>query len=707
MSHLHKEWFRRSVDASQRGIDNIHGFGIRCLRIEQEKFYAQNFHKVDAYHSSYKPNPFRYQYDLCMFIWLNYYTILKEEIKLLRFLHSQDKEKGFSDTAYELEMTQQLYGISRADFLFAAAELRWPTTVLSDGSHHGLFIRDPWSEKRAVALSHPIFKNVISFGGGGQGKTHVSLAFNLMIFDHFILTQKGARCMISTVNEDKLNSVSWSYLCNLNSSTQKGVSLYAGKAKNAGKHTLMRPGNKDLGGVFKGLLIGNQMNSQNIVDKLTGSHGHHFISYIIDEAQSTHDPPIMAAPNYTMHAKDYRLALAGNWGENNDTLAQNATPDIGWDKVDETTGSWISTMQNGSKAIVLHFNNDLSPGMTEEGNRSFPHLPSQKILDRNYPDKTKRNLNNISYRRFWIGYRVEDTDDKCTISDRLVKENMAHLPLDLISVSHRFFAFDSAQAERDRNLMTLFDEGVDKTTKQRVFGITEVHPLEKSTESLKYYQESSDQIIEKARKNNIISGAGIVDWTGRPAHAEMMAAKGFEVKKVIYNKGVPDGVRADPHTGRKEKAIRLNIQLDFKQDIEPDKVCAHHVAENMISLAAWALREYIKAGRVRGINENILRYIGGNRTIDLELYHRKFKLKNSTKYGSRFHLESKDDFKKEYGFSPDILDTLFQGALYMLLYRNLPLTPVSRDDTVYETQLVLPSKEIEDHNEIWEEDLII
>jgi len=699
MSHLTTTWFAKAKEAHNKGIDNIYDYGIKFIRTSRDAFYREKHHLVAPYSNKYIPNPFRFQYDLTIYIWLNYYKILNEEIHILR-------KNNQEDLVEKLLISNQLYGISRTDFMFAAAELRWPTTILSDGSHHGLFIRDPWSERRIDALSDKEMKYAISFGGGGQGKTLVSLAFSLMMFDYFMFTQKGARCMVSTVNKDKLNSVAWAYLCNINSSTVEGISLTAGKAKIAGDHTLSRPNNKDRGGVFKGILIGQQMNDQSIVDKLTGSHSHPFIAYVIDEMQSTPAPPISAAPNYTMHAGDYRILGAGNWGENNDTLALNVKPDTGWDSVDETTGMWISTTQNGSKAIVLHFNNNLSPGMTEEGHRLYPHLPSKKILDKNYPDRHKRNANNIAYRRFWIGYRVDEAGSGCVIHERLVKENQADLPLDLDSVLHTFFAFDSAPAEIDRNLQVVFKEGICKVTKQRVFGPHHVYSLEKATESTKYYKESSDQILQIARKNNINSGHGVVDWTGRPAHAEMLQEKGFLVKKMIYNKGVPDGVRIDKHTKRREREIRLNVQLDFKQDMPADKVCAHHVAENMISLGAWLLREYIKAGRVRGINSSLVRYLNGERTVDEELYNRKFRFKNSTSYGARFALEEKTEFKKEYGFSPDLLDCLFEAAWYELLYRNLPLTPTTNDAMLALEDEDYTSDE-QDHLEIWDRDNVL
>lgn len=705
MSHLGTQWFERAKEAHDLGIDHIHDYGIKYLREHMKSFYDAGHHLAKPYDNKYFPNPFRFQYDLTMFVWLNYYKILAQEVKIHQKLHAKSPKMGYDVIAGKLSSSRLLYGITRPDFLFAAGEMRWPTTILSNGSSHGLFIRDPWSELRVGAMSDEHMKYAVYFGGGGQGKTLVSLATSLMVFDYFLFTQKGARCMISTVNKDKLNSVAWAYLCSLNSSTQEGISLYAGKSKIAGDHTLARPNNKDRGGVFKGILIGKQMQSQSIIDKLTGSHGHPFICYNIDEAQSTPDPPIMAAPNYTMHAGDFRIIMAGNWGENSDTLALNIKPDLGWDTVDETTGTWISTTQNGSKAIVLHFNNNLSPGMTDEGHRLYPHLPHQKILDKNYPDARKRNMKNITYRRFWVGFRVEDDGESNVLTDQLVKENLADRPLELDKLLHTFFSFDSAQAEIDRNLQVIGREGVCSITKQRVFGPHCVYPLTKSTESIKYFRESSNQLLANAKKHNIISGSAVVDWTGRPAHAEIMQENGFEVKKLVYNKGVPDGVRIDRHTKRREREIRLNIQLEFKQDLPPEKVCAHHVAENMISLGAWALREYVKAGRVRGINSDLAKYLDGERSIEDELYNRKFRYKNSVAYGSRFHLESKDDFKKEYGFSPDLLDCLIQMAWYMLIYRRLPLTPVGNDAIVNADEDDYVS-DAESHSEIWDQDLL-
>ena len=69
--------------------------------------------------------------------------------------------------------------------------------------------------------------------------------------------------------------------------------------------------------------------------------------------------------------------------------------------------------------------------------------------------------------------------------------------------------------------------------------------------------------------------------------------------------------------------------------------------------------------------------------------------------GTKPFIEPKEEFKEQYGFSPDLLDCLCQGALYMLLVRHLPLTAIGNDVKLHE------DPEIEDktfHEDLWRED---
>lgn len=670
--HLVKPWFHKCVDAKNHGIDHINPLGIDFIRHEVDRFYKEGLHEIPPYHVDYVPNPFRFQYDLLVYCWLNYEKILKAEGSL---------------------------EISREDFLFAAANLRWPTKIDKNGARTGKFIRDPWSEKRVKDYSHPTIKYSASFGGAGQGKTTTFSAFSIMMFDHFLFTERGARCMISTTAKDKLNSVAWPYITSLYQATEKGISLYAGRGQIKGEWTIKRPNNKDTAGVFKGLLLGNQISDSSVEDKLTGSHGHPFICYGLDEAQSTSKAPMRAANNFTIHAGDYRICLSGNYSEDEDTLGENTKPKGGWASVNEDTEYWETETSTGQPIIVRHFNNNNSPGMGDLS-RIFPHMPSKKQLNEKYPRASSRSMNNIGYRRFWIGFRCESIDNDLVITEEFLKENNADQPLLFHQVNSSFFSFDSAPAEIDRNVQLICKEGLCPRTKQRIFGPSHIYLLPKTTESIRYYRESSSSLLKNASKNNIRSGSAIVDWTGRPGHAEHLDQAGFTVQRIVYNKGLPDGQRIDTITRRKERPIRLGVTVDFQKDIPVDRLCAHHVSETCIDFSALLLRLYIQSGRLRGLNESLLQGLDLERSWDEELFKRRFRFKTSSKYGDRFVLQSKKDFKESFGFSPDIFDTILQMCYYAFVHLKIPLTSI---DSEVNSRLESAPKIEEEVNEIWDE----
>ncbi len=671
--HLSKDWFKTALDYHNRGQDNVFTFGIRALKESYNDFYDNNLHKVEPYHVLYEPNPYRYQYDLFMHLWFNFFKILKREIKILR-------KDGKDELADELYDTQKLYGISRTDCWFAGAELIWPTTIKSDGSRYGKMIRDPWSEKRIEALSDEYVKYVAGFGGGGQGKTTVFSAFNITMFDRFLFTEKGSRCMISTTSEVKLKSVAWPYITGMYRAIDKGVSLYAGRGQIKGDYTIMRPNTKDTAGVFKGILLGATINQNTIMDKLTGTHGHPYVGYILDEATSTPNAPIDAANNFTLSAGDSRVMLAGNFGEDGDTLEINIRPRPGWDSVSEETGSWRTTTTTGQEIIVLHFNNNLSPGVTDPDGAGvmFPHMPSLKKLNELYPIE-KRVLTNLGYRRFWIGFRALELDTNIVITQDLVRQTGADQELILINAVP-LLSFDSAQAEIDRNPALIGAEGLDPTTKERIWGPKKIQMLKKSTESIKYLRESTLELSKILQAERVQSGNAICDWTGRPGQAEMLADGGFQMQRLLYNKGLPDGKTIDTIERRVLPPIRLDIIPDFKDPSKlpagvPPVYYAHTVAETCIDFAAWLLRAYIQAGRVRGLTANFLKE---NCTHDpsQEFFSRKCYEKSSLRYGNRFKISPKEEFRKQMGFSPDIFDTLCQMAYLCYVYRGIPLTPI-------------------------------
>lgn len=667
--HRPKDWFKKAMENC--AVDGkVYVHGINVVKKDMKEFYGKDLHRIQPYDQRYIPNPYRFQYDFFIHLWINYFDILEREIEYLR-------SNSEFQRAAELEDSGKLYGISRSDCVFGAAEIRWPTHIAEDGARTGKFVRDPWSERRIDDTSDRKIKYLASFGGAGQGKTTTFTAFNLMMFDHYLFTEKGARCMISTTMEDKLKAVAWPYITNLNRASRSGISLYAGKAVPAGDFTLKRPNNKDTAGVFKGLLLGKTLDETSVVDKLTGTHGHWYVGYTLDEAQSTSPAPMTAALNFTLHAKDSRVQLAGNYSEDDDTLGQNTEPQGGWSEVDENTQRWVTKTKTGQDIIVLHFNNDNSPGMSKKGSRIFPYLPSYKHKQEKYPTENLRGVNNSSYRRFWMGWRTTGVNKKLVLTEDLININFAGLPLQLKELKDTWFNFDSAPADLDRNPLLIAQSGIDILTGHLVFGPVKYHDIPKATVSTEYYRQSSAEILKILKWENC--NKGIVDFTGRPAHAEHLTDAGIEVERLIYNMAIPDGERRNTITGRIDRKIPIDATIDFKNHPPDVDLYAHMVAELCIDFAAWLLMTYVQCKRVRGINKEVLRGIR-NHGIDKEFYSHTWYLKESTRLGDRFKLgvegqRRKKAFLKSYGFSPDLFDVLLEMAWFAFFKLNIPLTP--------------------------------
>lgn len=697
MKHLQEEWFKRSLEAHNKGHGHIFAFNSHALRQRYRQFYDEKKDEIKAYDRYFEPNPFTHQYDLLVYCWFYFRSIINQEIEILRLKANKEDKPQLHDIADEITETNSLYGVTRSDFMYGACELRWPS-MLMNGSYRGPLVRDPWMEERVEAFSDEKYKFIMTFGGGGQGKTLTFLALNLVLWDFFIYTEKGARCLISTVSKDKLESAAWSYLQQLMHSTERGISLYAGKGVISGDYTIKRPDNRDVAGVYKGILLAHRLEDSAVTDKLTGSHGHPYFGYIMDEAQSTSAAPIKAASNYTMHAGDYRVTGAGNYSEDRDTLGQNVKPSTGWDSVTDETGKWMSYLMNHQPAIVLHFSNNRSPGMTEDGAKKFPYLPNEKKLDQLYPTVGSRSIYNNSYRRFWLGWRIINEGGDTVLTKQVCKDTGCDQPLQLSSVLCTFLSFDPAQGEGDRNMLLEFKDGIDAKTKERIWGISGARCNFQSSDSLEYYTECCQWIASTAKIAGVKSGDIVIDWTGRPAHREILQKMGIQTMPVIFHQGVPNGKRVDVITKRVERPIEINPDPKHRS-------YAHETCWNYISLGAWLLQQYVASGRVRGLNQEMLDLIGENHGVDEELFSRIFEKRVSQQFGELFNLPKKKDFKNQYGFSPDYFDTWCMAALFMFIKRNFPINPVVSHGRELDPDMDLV-EELRDHQELWNDDLL-
>lgn len=701
---------RKSMKVSDRA-GTVHAYGCRALIERRRSFHEVEAHKVEIFDVEYRQNPWMFQYDLEIEIFLNYDQIKSEALDLAR---DEEERKWIEENGPT--------GLAPHEHLFIAAEIRWPIKRM-EGHWFSKLTPHPWIQRQWELLND--YKFLTVFGGGGQGKTHGFAAFMCMIFDHFICTDAGAKCCFSTVNEDKLKSVVWPYISQrlYPVDESRSFSLYAGKGKVAGDYTIKRFGkkDKDTGAVMRGILVGHSVQDSAIEDKLTGSHGHIAYVYLLDEMQSTKEAPLKAAANFLSTPVYSWVIGAGNYNKDSDLLGRNAQPINGWASVNKDTGEWDAMNQLGHMSRVIHQHNDRSPAMLSKKWKkrcTSPFtkqcfLPNQERKNNLYPTEASRKTD--EYRRMWEGFRNITSVLDLILDPNMIEQNGCDKPVfwDHKRRITNHLSFDPAQAEGDRNAVMKFSDGYCKDTGMWVWSPMEITTVPRSSNSLKYYEESTDWLLQYASSNAIKSGCAIMDWTSRSSHAELLRKKQFVINTLVYGQACPDGKTKDKKTGIVEDKILIEPNPEA---IHLSKY-AHNTCESLSALGAWALYQYVVYGRVRNINPGIiepLKVLGLAKDIDKELFSREFEMRSTQAWGERFAVKSKKEFTKEYGFSPDLFDLLLQAAYYMLRFRGmipsgsdlLPNSLMGQNEDLYSERENEKSDHITEMNSVWNHDLL-
>lgn len=669
LRNAHKEKFSIARQSSEFS-DNpkIYYYNSLALQDRHSKFI-----RADQYSIEYEPNPFIFQYDLEFYIFLNYERIKAEELE-----HSSEKDKS---QILEFGPT----GFSREEHLLNAMAIRWPIKVLSTGAHSGILVRTPWLEDFATAMAN--YSDVITYGGGGQGKTYGFLAFQCMLFDHFIKTKSGAQCSYSTVNEVKLKGSTWAYVNKLYPTDPKRrFSLYAGFGKKAPEYTFKRvdDNGKEImeGGKFQGVLLSKGIKDTRVIDKLTGCHDPIARAYLLDEGQATDGAPLSAYTNMFLHPKYGWFGMSGNFDSDTDLLGMNVEPNIGWTNIDESTHIYEGTLKSpdsnlGRITSVIHYNNELSPAMTDlEMARKFPFMPNREKKDKLY--KTEESRNSYGYKRFWIGFRFEkeNVHEEYVLTSNIIKSSNCHQNYN-VDVENGLYSgpiftlgsFDSAPASKDRNLMLVADVGLDSHTRYPIVNLRKLLGIKKSETYLTYYTETCDQFEQICNSYNIASGQTVMDWSAKPALIELLGKRNHVCHFIIYHGLVPSKPGINKVDGSEEDAIDLETLKTFLSNKETEVTYyAHQKMRNCQTLGAYAMRMFVEKGRVRGLNPSLLNGVD-NHGFDKEICKRKFVFDSK----GLANLDDKDEFIKQYHFSTDIFDVLMQ--LFYMIYVKHKIRP--------------------------------
>lgn len=657
------------------GIKKLYLYESLALREAYDARKKMAGQKVPLYHADYEPDFTHFQYDLEMYIFLNYEALYKRELELA----SKDKIKLLEFGGREHGATL----LKREQHLMNAKSIRWPERVLPNGAIATGYALTPWARDYIYGISN--YNNVIKFGGGGQGKTYLDVAFMAMIYDHFLRTKSGAQCSASTVSEKKLEKSIWSHMVKIYSYTHSyQYSLYAGQAVKAPEYQFRRKNEKNKyieeGGTFQGILLPSGRKTAQVIDKLTGQHDVIARVYLLDEAQSTDGAPLSAYTNMFMHPRYKWFLMNGNYETDQDLLGLNTEPNSGWDSVDETTHMWEGTVKSpdsnlGQLSLVIHYNNDLSPGVTDqEMARKYGNfLPTEEKKKYLYPTEESRTT--YEYNRMWVGFRHKRKEEigEPIITAEMLEEYGCHLP-HTAQTEFILGSLDTAPSSRDRNIFTEFGIGLDATGYPEVW-FEQIHGIKKASTPLAYYRETTDAVADIVVAKGIQPGHCIMDWTNRTAILEMLANRNIRMHQLIYHQSVPSKRGENEVTKVKEEPIELPVVPTFSNGIEKDaKSFAHERILNRITLGAYITRLFIEHGRIKGFHPGILRGIEC-KTFEKEFCLRKFETKERIK-GSFLNIDSKEEFKDKYKFSPDIMDTLFQ-VMYLLyvIFKVHPLKP--------------------------------
>lgn len=635
--------------------------------------------KIPIFHSEYTPDFTEYQYDLEMHIFLNYAELYKREIELNDKAKNKEKVRLLEEKGPDFGATF----FKREEHLANAISIRWPEKILPTGEASTAYALTPWAKDFLYGVSN--YTNLVTFGGGGQGKTFSPIAFSILLYDHFFYTKSGAQCSYSTVSKTKLESSIWSHLNKLYTyQTPYKFSKNAGNAIVAGDHTFIRKkevsakcGTKlekiSEGGTMKCVLLVQGAKTAKEIDKLTGQHDVQARFYLLDEAQSTGSAPMSAYNNMMLHPKYGWFIMCGNYEKDDDLLGINTIPDSpnGWDDVDETTHMWEGILKSpdstlGHKSLIIHYNNDLSPAIIgkdkEEMIRKYSKfLPTMEKKKKLY--KTKEASETYEAKRFWTGFKFDKDEDEGkekVITTEILREFNAHEPQDF----HTEFiagSLDSAHStERDRSIFTVFNIGLDNRG-YAIFAPEICYCIPKPSSPLKYYQDTSRMLKEYCDQHGIQSGNSIMDWTQRSGLLEEMIKLGMVFNHIIYQQSPPDKIGPNEITKALERPIEMETVKTFANSFEKDvKIFAHQKVINRITLGAYAFRLYVEAGMFRNINAKLFETVPGSRTFNDEMCLRFFEYTVHYRREQKIRLDEKREFKRKRKFSPDVLDTFFQ-----------------------------------------------
>jgi hypothetical protein len=583
-------------------------------------------------------------------------------------------------------------GHPRHEHLLRASEIRWPTVKDANGVWQGVAKRHEWPERIFAQALDPSWVTppvVGVFGGGSQGKTTMISALMLHVFSHFEGTLEGAQCIISTINEDKMNLATWPALTRMLEQSAPGISLYAGQEQSRSDNFIGRraiqngtrtdkqdPGNS----LISGVLLGVHGKRTGLGDKLTGAHGKKAKVLLIDEAQSSSDAPFTIITNAFASVPQGRrfFFYSGNFATKHDTLGKNICPVGGWASLDGPTPVYHARTQGGLPARIIHLNNMESPGMKDP--EFFHELFTPQKLAEQVPDEYARN--NPAVQRMITGwYDVEATrqdarNEETVVADSEEMERVGAFSHVTIEAETRqvFTMLDAAPEMKDRNVIAMFEHGWDGSRNvYQPVAYSEMPRMERNADMARDYPEAfagwvKDFLTQQGA--NPETTVNTIDSAHFAMFAPVFHEHGLILERMVYaaTPGNPKMPKADNY-GEVEPAFDV-----------ADNMPGYLVAQDRISLGAWLFRKFYQCGTAKGHDPATIR-AGAVTYFDAEqeLFRRTIYRVNNQQRGSLWKLGRKTFSDDGKAASPDWQDLWFMAAYYVAKrFGEVPGRPTDR-----------------------------
>ena len=131
--------------AALAGRGNLYTYGFDVITQDKQSYVERGKHLVEPICPGFEPNPYVYQYDLEVHLFINYDKLIERELKLIK-RRMLDEPENAKQLNIKLEFIEKYgTGLTRDEHFWNAASLRWPTKT-EGKKEKGLYIREPWAE---------------------------------------------------------------------------------------------------------------------------------------------------------------------------------------------------------------------------------------------------------------------------------------------------------------------------------------------------------------------------------------------------------------------------------------------------------------------------------------------------------------------------------------------------------------------------------